>query len=144
MKPVKKRELLDVNRVHFILEKAEDYETLVSDLNSLCLERGVTESEMLAYRYSLAHANRFDPADVIYVKRMLQHALPENLRNDIASGLFSKYVGLSESDFAEEMYLSFDDTKRLVNIRMQEAMDIGICGLIESRCGPRRTKWTRL
>jgi peptidoglycan/xylan/chitin deacetylase (PgdA/CDA1 family) len=50
VKPVKERELLDVNRVHFILEKAEDYETLVSDLNSLCLERGVTESELLAHR----------------------------------------------------------------------------------------------
>jgi hypothetical protein len=49
---------------------------------------------------------------------MLQHALPENLRNDIASGLFSKYVGLSESDFAEVLYLSVDDTKRLVNSGM--------------------------
>jgi hypothetical protein len=36
------------------------------------------------YRANWAKANRFDNAETIYVKRMLQVALPEAVRNAIA------------------------------------------------------------
>ena len=63
-------------------------------------------------------ADRFDNADTIYVKRMLQHVLPEEVRNNITSNLFNEYVGVSESDFAKTLYMNIDEVIELVNCGM--------------------------
>ena len=42
-----------------------------------------------------AKDERFDTKEVIFIKRILQAALPETLRNIIASELFAKYLGLA-------------------------------------------------
>lgn len=118
VRPVTQRELLDVNRVHFILESATDIYKLSNDLDCLCLENGITSAELEAFRSAYALPNRFDSGDVIYVKRMLQHALPVELRNLISINLFKKYVGIDEFDFAENLYISTSDAKILVDSGM--------------------------
>ncbi len=114
VKPIVEREILDVNRIHFVLAAANEYSMLVDDVNSLCLERGISESDLMSYRNQYAIPSRMDIADVMYIKHMLQHVLPESIRNDIASVLFQKYVKISEKEFAEELYLSVEETKNLV------------------------------
>ena len=52
------------------------------------------------YFKELAVANRFDPAEVIFVKRLLQVTLPEALRKRMADILFEKIVGIEESALA--------------------------------------------
>ena len=54
----------------------------------------------------------------MYVKHMLQHVLSEGMRNDISSVLFDKYVGMAEKDFADELYLSIKDIKKLISSGM--------------------------
>jgi len=115
VKPVVERELLDVNRIHFILANATDFSAVARDVNSLCLEKGVGESDLHSYQLQYRVASRYDSADVMYVKHMLQHVLSEKIRREIATLLFEKYVKRSEIDFANELYLSVDDTKELVD-----------------------------
>lgn len=111
--PIRDSVLLDVNRVHFILACCEDVSQLVSAIDNAILEMQNTFelAEVASYRAEWAIANRFDPAEVIYVKRMLQTVLPEALRNDIAQRLFAKHVSSDEAAFAAELYLSTEQAK---------------------------------
>lgn len=104
---IRDRELLDVNRVHFILASA-DVGLLVGELESALLEASgeFDLSTLVEYRATWKVANRFDSADVIYFKRMLQHALPEALRSRIARELFASHVSCDERAFADDLYVS--------------------------------------
>ncbi len=118
--------LLDVNKVHYILASA-DIRKLVADV----------KEKMDSYRGSgydypstgelwekYAVANRFDDRDTIFVKRMLQTALPEELRNRISSDLFEKYVGVTEEQLAYELYMTPDQIRTL----KRHGMFIGLHG----------------
>lgn len=118
--------LLDVNKVHFILATAP-IETLKKDLCDLLDQHRTNYSNLpstaeLYEKYAVA--NRFDTADVIFVKRILQTAIPEQLRSKLASILFEKYVGVSEHDFSYELYLNRDQIKCM----REDGMFIGLHG----------------
>ena len=91
--------VLDVNLIHHILSCADDVSRLVSSLNAHCLYEGISESNINSYYDKYAIPNRFDNADTVYVKRMLQHVLPEQLRSSIADKMFCELIGLSTAEF---------------------------------------------
>ncbi len=118
--------LLDVNKTHFILATASVDQIMRDLLDKMDEYRGVEfdyPSNDELYKI-FAKANRFDPPEVIFIKRMLQTALPEKLRGRIASELFEKYVGVSEDIFARELYMSHDQLKMMKKCGMY----IGIHG----------------
>lgn len=106
-------QLLDVNKIHFVLAST-NINNLVQDIfKQLDYYRGkefdIPSNEELFKKY--AKDERFDKKEVIFVKRLLQAVLPEELRNTIASNIFNKYVGLSEEKFAYELYMNYDQIK---------------------------------
>lgn len=111
----KENKLLTVNRIHFILAAVELKGSLaMNQLVADCFEemdfyrnQGVTLLSNEELYQNLAVANRWDPGEVIFVKRLLQNALPEEIRTEIAKHLFQKYVGCEESTFAEKLYMNF-------------------------------------
>ncbi len=108
--------LLDVNKVHFVLASADNPKELVNDVYTLLDEaRKTSKYKDLPLNADLyaqyGFANRFDSADIVFCKRILQTAVPEKLRNEMSSKLFAKYVGLSESNFASELYMNHDQIK---------------------------------
>lgn len=119
-------QLLDVNKVHFILACA-DISKLVTDLfERLNFYRGSEfeyPSNAELYR-AYAAANRFDSKDTIFVKRVLQTVLPEKLRNMISSDLFKSYVGISEEKIAYELYMS----QNQIETMRRHGMFIGLHG----------------
>jgi len=110
--------VLDVNLIHHILSCTDDIKQLVSRLNSYCRIRGIAKSKIDSYYNEYAVPNIFDNADTMYVKRMLQHVLPEELRSSISGDLFEKFVGLSAADFSEELYMSVDEVRGLIKSGM--------------------------
>jgi len=121
--------LLDVNKIHFVLANASNPKELVSDINILLDSarqtpeyRDLPSNEVLYAQYGIA--NRFDNADVVFCKRILQTAIPENLRNDMSSQLFAKYVGINESNFARELYMNSDQ----IQCMKDNGMFIGLHG----------------
>ena len=110
--------VLDVNSIHHILSCCSNIDELVSKLNAHCLSAGISNKKISLFYEDLAVANRFDDANTIYVKRMLQHALPEELRSSITENLFQEFVGLSVEDFSKELYMSIDEVQSLVKSGM--------------------------
>lgn len=111
---IEEDQVLDVNLIHHILCCTDDVDKLVARLNAHCFERGVSESEIKDCNEKYALPNRFDDAGTIYVKRMLQHVLPEKLRTSIAHEMFQEFVGLSSAEFSSELYMSVEEVRELV------------------------------
>lgn len=124
-KVIDKKSLLDVNKVHFILASAP-IDELVHDLKGLLDDKknsyDLPDVEKLWGIY--AKENRFDSADVVFVKRVLQMGIPEKLRAELTSILFERYVDSSEERFANDLYMNTDQMRMM----KMEGMFFGIHG----------------
>lgn len=119
-------QLLDVNKIHYVLASANIY-NLVEDLKKeMDYYRGqefqYASTEELFAKYAVA--SRFDIKETVFVKQMLQTVLPEKLRNIISSKLFAKYVGVTEEQLAYELYMSEEQIRTM----RRHGMFIGIHG----------------
>jgi peptidoglycan/xylan/chitin deacetylase (PgdA/CDA1 family) len=119
-------QLLDVNKIHYILASADIYELVDDVKKEMDYYRGreydYAPTEELFQEYAVA--NRFDVKETIFVKRMLQTVLPEKLRNTISSKLFEKYIGVTEEQLAYELYMTEDQIRTM----KRHGMFIGIHG----------------
>jgi peptidoglycan/xylan/chitin deacetylase (PgdA/CDA1 family) len=119
--------LLDVNRIHFILASARQPQEVKDDLDAQ-VDRYRDEFQLPSaqeYWSQYGQPNRFDPAEIMYIKRMLQHGLPESLRQRITRELFSKYVAREEAEFARELYMDAAQLSRM----QTEGMYVGSHGV---------------
>ena len=106
-KAIQEKEVLDVNKIHYVLASCSKTNLLVSVIRE-CLLDAKAEFDLMPFEHYLqthAKENRFDTREVIFVKRMLQHALPEVLRNRIVDKLFTEFVGISEEALSSELYM---------------------------------------
>lgn len=111
---IEKKKLLDVHAIHFILASTNKYRKLANEVDSLCLKMGFSKKDIEKFRNNWALPGRFDGAEIMYIKSMLQHVLTKNNRSKLVSYLFKKYVGKNTKKFSEELYMSVSDTKKLV------------------------------
>lgn len=122
VKAITQHKVLDVNKIHFILASTPDKKmsSLLKEIDLLLDKyREAYHLENYEYYYKkLAQSNRFDTKEVIFVKRLLQVELVEELRNIITTELFEKIVGAEESTFSRELYMSVDQIKYMVNAGM--------------------------
>ncbi len=115
VKAVTEHIVLDVNKIHFILASTpeEKMEMLIKEIKIL-LDNYREEFNLESFDYyfdKLAVGNRFDTKEVIFIKRLLQMELEEELRKKITDILFKKSVGIDESIFSRELYMSIDQIK---------------------------------
>ncbi|WP_303726344.1 polysaccharide deacetylase family protein [Anaerovibrio lipolyticus] len=119
-------QLLDVNKIHYILASADIAKLVVDVKEKMDYYRGqefdYPSTQELWDKYAIE--NRFDGKEVIFVKRMLQTVLPEKLRNRISSDLFEKYVGVTEEQLAYELYMTPEQIRTL----KRHGMFIGLHG----------------
>lgn len=121
------KKVLDVNKIHFILESCIGEEKkILSDIKEY-LE--TSKDNRIAFLYDdyfkeYAVASRFDKKEIIFIKRMLQMVLPEDYREKLVDKLFKKYVcsigekEISERVFWEELYLTIDQIKIMEKLGM--------------------------
>jgi peptidoglycan/xylan/chitin deacetylase (PgdA/CDA1 family) len=104
---VKHARLLDVNRIHFILATTPDHLALARTIDRFVEDRREADGLKTPAEYwsVWGKPDRFDTAETVYVKRMLQVALPEAQRAELAGELFRKYVTSDEPAFARELYV---------------------------------------
>lgn len=115
------RDLLDVNKIHHILASVDDVQLLVSELSDLFnsheLER-ITGKSFDLFRNELCHPSRFDPGEIVFVKRLMQHALPGTCRGLLVDTLFKSHVSADLKGFADELYVSVDQLKEMIGAGM--------------------------
>lgn len=118
--------ILDVNKIHYILASQSDTKNIFDDLIDKIKknQKKYRLNEVSAYLSKYFVRNRYDPEVVNFIKRVLQFALPQNLRSKIVKQLFNKYVTIDESGFSEELYASEPQLKEM----LAEGMIIGSHG----------------
>ena len=119
-RPIVEGRLLDVNKLHFVLASTTDTTAIVGAIfnavDGFRAEFGLDEGR--AYWNRVAVADRFDSADVIFVKRMLQRELPETLRAMLLTKLFRELVATSEVEFARRLYMSVEQLQKMARAGM--------------------------
>lgn len=126
-KTFEEHQLLDVNKIHYILASANENDLLTDIFERMNYYRGrefdFPDNEELFYQYGMTDG-RFDSSKVLFIKYMLQTVLPENVRSSISSDLFKKYVGVKEEQLAYELYM----TNEQIRTMKRHGMYIGIHG----------------
>ena len=121
------KKVLDVNKIHFILESCIGEEEKILKEIEEYLEKNKDSRILLSYDdYFKEYAidSRFDKKEVIFIKRMLQVVLPEDYRKKLVDILFKKYVCtigdkiISERAFWEELYLTPSQIKIMEKLGM--------------------------
>lgn len=109
-KAITESRVLDVNKIHFILASVEDKTRIIrsifADIEENQSEYALERPE--SYYEKLALPGRYDTAEVMFIKRILQKALPEDLRARMVDKLFAKFVTRDEAAFAKELYMSVE------------------------------------
>ena len=115
-KAITEHRVLDVNKIHFIISAVEDELILLNDVKQsiISFQREYQLEDFDFYYKKLAWESRMDTKNIIFIKRLLQVELIEELRIKILDVLFEKYIGISESSFSRELYMNEDQLKHLV------------------------------
>lgn len=117
------KKVLDVNKIHFVLAVGNLDEIKHRLMDRMDFYRGnewdYPPNDELYHEY--AKKNRFDDEDTIFVKRVLQTALPEKVRNIITDELFKYFVTENESSFVNELYMSLEQVKTMKRNGMEFA-----------------------
>lgn len=126
VKTIKEHSILDVNKIHFILASVEDYHNVLRDIKEV-LQTYSKEFNLESFEFyyqKLAKPNRHDNKDIIFIKRLLQVELPEEVRSAIVNELFAKYINLSENEFCTELYMTQEQLEHMHRLKMH----IGVHG----------------
>ena len=118
--PIMSKSILDVHKIHFILASCKNMDDLINDIFKFVKQNqflyNLEDPEL--YFKKLAISNRFDSKEIIFIKRILQRELPEELRFILVGKLFSKYVTKHEQEFSKNLYLSIDEIKEMMSSGM--------------------------
>ncbi len=113
---VSERRVLDVNKVHYVLATVENTAPVIAMIESFVATHAGRPDilDPAEYRRRYGVPNRFDGAEVNYVKRMLQLGLPADIRSGLVDAIFREVVGRDEAAVADELYMTEDQVRALV------------------------------
>jgi peptidoglycan/xylan/chitin deacetylase (PgdA/CDA1 family) len=123
---VLEHKVLDVNKIQFVLAAMPDacklLDRLFVDLEEFRPHYDLKSRE--EYYALVTEVHRYDPHEIIVLKRLLQRELPGPVRNEIVRRLFAQYVTADEAAFAVELYMSLDQ----IDCMRRHGMHIGSHG----------------
>jgi peptidoglycan/xylan/chitin deacetylase (PgdA/CDA1 family) len=119
-KAVSEHVVLDVNKIHFILVSAHNTEKIIDDLKVLIksYKKRYDLNNFEYYYNKLAIKSPYDTAEVIFIKRLLQVELVEELRSIMVNYLFEKYVSIDERAFSMELYMNEEQLRHMLRSGM--------------------------
>jgi len=115
--PIENGTVLDVHKIHTILAKRDSDEQLLDTVLDL-LKQYQSQFELESpdqYYDELGEEGRWDPEEIVFVKRLLQHALPEEARRALVDDLFNRYLAVDEETLSQEWYMTKDQLRVMVD-----------------------------
>ena len=109
---VKNKKVLDVNKIHFILEKEHNRDKIIKLIffySKKYFNKSFTDKELKAANFK----HRYDDPKTTLVKRLLQHYIPEMYREKILNKIFSKILNTNEEDFSKKLYINTSELREL-------------------------------
>jgi peptidoglycan/xylan/chitin deacetylase (PgdA/CDA1 family) len=118
--------VLDVNKIQFVLASVPDAGVLLDQIfSSLAEFRAEFDLKTKeAYLLAFTETHRYDPREVVVLKRLLQRELPEPVRTELVRRLFAEHVTSDETAFACELYMSMEQ----IDCLQRHGMHIGSHG----------------
>ncbi len=113
----KNKKVLEVNKIHLILEKQKNVNLLLDDL-FLYLKKYDNKIYKKVSNTKISTFSRFDDKETILFKKILQTYLPLKLRTKIIDYLFKKFTDLIEEDVFSELYINIDEMKKMQKDQM--------------------------
>lgn len=118
--PIQDCRALDVNKIQFIMAVQPDVTELVARLKGLmdACRREFQDvvgpyDDFRGYWSRFGVPGRFDSREALFFKRMLQHILPEPVRQHIIDELFRQFVTGDEAAFVSDLYMSLSDMEAM-------------------------------
>lgn len=117
---VRDRKALGVNKIHFLLATVPQTASLVADILDFVRREGERFGLLPGpeYQARVMKPGRYDPAETVFVKRMLQRELPEQARGELLGDLFARHFDISEEAFAQELYMTPEQLAHLIRAGM--------------------------
>ncbi len=115
---IKKSSALDVNKVHFILEKQKDRNDILLKINGFLkkkIGKQISDFDFSKINFS----SRYDNKKTVLIKRLLQFYLEKSLREKLINYLFKFYVGIDEKEFCKNLYLTKENIIEMSKFNMK-------------------------
>lgn len=109
---IKNKKILDVNKIHFILEKEQNRDKIINLIN-LYLKKFHNKNldELQINKIDLK--SRYDDKKTVLIKRLLQNYLPLSSREKIVNKIFKDIMNTSEEDFSKKIYMNKNNIQEL-------------------------------
>ena len=107
IKTIKNSEVLDVNKIHFIMEKNMNSKSLLNLIYDLVKKYDKKFNPIDFKKIKLS--SRYDNKEKILIKSLLQYILPKKIRKKILDQTFEKILDINEADFAKQLYINSDN-----------------------------------
>ena len=114
---IKNKKILDVNKIHFILEKEKNTKKILKEIFYFT-KKYLNKSEHSLKLSKINTKSRYDSKEVILIKRLLQNHLPKLIREKITNKLFKLILNIDEKDFAKKLYMNEKQIKEMYNNNM--------------------------
>ena len=119
VKSIIKKEILLVNKIHFILEKFFKRENKLEKIIKNYLEKENTKLSKIKKNWNLKRSKRkvrnFDNKKIFFIKDLLQNILPKQRRSKLVNTLFKNFVSKNFKKFHKELYMSVKQIRNLKN-----------------------------
>ncbi len=117
IKILNNKNMLDVNMVHFILEKNIDKKIIINEIENLSKKYLNKNLDQLNIK-KIDLWNRWDDKDTTLIKKLLQYYLPDKFRSKILKKVFNKFVNFSEKEFSKKLYINKKNIIEMKNNNM--------------------------
>ena len=109
---LKNKKVLDVNKIHFILEKEQDRDKILK-LIFLFTKKFLNKDSDSLDLNKINTKSRYDDKKTILIKRLLQNHLPLPQREKITNKIFETILNIDEEQFSKKLYMNKDNIKEL-------------------------------
>lgn len=114
---IKNNKVLDVNKIHFILEKELDRKKILKSIFKYT-NKYLNKDEYSLNLNKIETKNRYDDKETVIIKRLLQTHLPLKIREKITNKLFNEIVSHSEESFSKKLYMDTKNIKEMFSNKM--------------------------
>lgn len=123
--------VLPNHKIHYILASEPDTEKIIKEIKKLITKQSqmFPVSSFESYFDKLARPSKYDPKEVIFIKRLLQNELDEDLAKIFINHLFEKFVGVNDAVLNQELYMN----DRHIQCMYRHGMHFGVIGYSHKR-----------
>jgi peptidoglycan/xylan/chitin deacetylase (PgdA/CDA1 family) len=109
---IKNKSVLDVNKIHFILEKEQNRDKILY-LIFHYVKKILNKNPQQINIDKINLSSRYDDKKTILIKRLLQNYLPLPYRKKIVGKIFEHIVNYNEDEFSKILYMNENNLQEL-------------------------------